>query len=61
MENNVNENTWVVEGKRDARTVEAIRAAFVESDAGNLHVKRQLIWRTGAKRAFAYFTPTPPP
>lgn len=26
----------MVEGRREARTVEAIRAAFVERDAGNL-------------------------
>lgn len=36
MEKRVREKTWVVLGKRDASTVEAIRAALVESDAGNL-------------------------
>lgn len=29
-------NTWVVEGRREARTVLAIRAALVEREAGNL-------------------------
>ena len=28
--------TWVVLGKREARTVEAMRAAFVLREAGNL-------------------------
>lgn len=28
------ENTWPVEGRREASTVEAISAAFVESEAG---------------------------
>lgn len=28
--------TWVVEGRRDASTVEAMSAAFVDSEAGNL-------------------------
>lgn len=36
----VREKTWVVEGRREARTVEAIRAAFVERDAGNLNGER---------------------
>lgn len=30
------EKTCVVEGRREARTVEAIRAALVEREAGNL-------------------------
>lgn len=36
MEKSVREKTWVVLGRRDARTVEAISAAFVDSEAGNL-------------------------
>ena len=36
MLNRVRLKTWVVDGKREARTVLAIRAAFVESEAGNL-------------------------
>ena len=36
MLNRVRLNTWVVDGRREARTVLAIRAAFVESEAGNL-------------------------
>lgn len=32
----VREKTWVVLGRREARTVEAIRAALVEREAGNL-------------------------
>lgn len=36
MENNVNEKTCVVEGSRDASTVDAISAAFVDREAGNL-------------------------
>ena len=38
MENNVNENTCVVDGRRDASTVDAISAAFVEREAGNLEM-----------------------
>ena len=30
--------TWVVDGSREARTVLAIKAAFVESEAGNLNM-----------------------
>ena len=37
-------NTCVVDGSREARTVLAIKAAFVESEAGNL------------QRLLAYFT-----
>lgn len=36
MEKSIRLNTWVVEGSREARTVEAITAAFVEREAGNL-------------------------
>ena len=36
IEKSVREKTWVVELRREASTVEAMRAAFVESDAGNL-------------------------
>ena len=36
MLNRVRLKTWVVLGKREARTVEAIRAAFVLREAGNL-------------------------
>lgn len=36
MLNRVRLNTCVVDGKREARTVLAINAAFVESEAGNL-------------------------
>lgn len=36
MEKRVREKTCVVEGRRDARTVEAMRAALVEREAGNL-------------------------
>jgi len=35
MENRVRLNTCVVEGRREANTVDAINAAFVERDAGN--------------------------
>jgi hypothetical protein len=34
MEKRVKLNTWVVEGRREARTVEAMRALFVEMEAG---------------------------
>jgi hypothetical protein len=36
MENSVREKTCVVDERRDASTVEAMSAAFVESEAGNL-------------------------
>jgi hypothetical protein len=36
MEKRVREKTWVVEVKREASTVEAIKAALVDSEAGNL-------------------------
>lgn len=36
MEKRVRLKTWVVDLSRDASTVDAIRAALVESDAGNL-------------------------
>jgi len=36
MENKVSENTWVVDGKREARTAEAIIAEFVDIEAGKL-------------------------
>jgi hypothetical protein len=36
MLNRVRLNTWIVDGSREARTVLAIKAAFVESEAGNL-------------------------
>lgn len=36
MLNRVRLKTWVVLGKREARTVEAMRAAFVLREAGNL-------------------------
>ena len=35
MEKRVRLKTWVVDGRRDASTVEAMRAAFVEREAGN--------------------------
>jgi hypothetical protein len=41
MENKVSENTWVVDGSRDASTVEAISAELVEMDAGRLlHISK---------------------
>ena len=44
MLNSVREKTEVVERRRDARTVEAIRAALVEREAGNLdHTVQSLI------------------
>jgi hypothetical protein len=36
MEKSVRENTCVVEGSREASTVDAIIAEFVEMDAGSL-------------------------
>jgi hypothetical protein len=36
MENNIRLNTCVVDGSRDASTVDAITAAFVDREAGNL-------------------------
>jgi 5S rRNA maturation endonuclease (ribonuclease M5) len=39
MEKRVNEKTCVVEGRRDASTVEAMSAALVEREAGNLFYK----------------------
>ena len=36
MEKSVSEKTWEVEGSLDARTVDAMRAAFVEREAGYL-------------------------
>jgi hypothetical protein len=36
MLNSVRLKTWFVDGRREARTVLAIRAAFVDSEAGNL-------------------------
>ena len=36
MEKSVSEKTCEVEGSLDARTVDAMRAAFVEREAGNL-------------------------
>lgn len=36
MEKRVKENTWVVDGSRDASTAEAIIAEFVEIEAGSL-------------------------
>jgi hypothetical protein len=36
MEKSVRENTCVVEVRREANTVEAIKAALVEREAGNL-------------------------
>ena len=38
MENMVREKTWVVEGSREASTVDAMRAELVEMDAGRLAV-----------------------
>lgn len=35
MEKSVRLKTWVVDLRREASTVEAMRAAFVESEAGN--------------------------
>lgn len=35
MEKRVKENTWVVDGSRDASTAEAIIAEFVEIEAGS--------------------------
>jgi len=36
MEKRVNEKTCVVDGRRDARTADAIMAEFVDIEAGNL-------------------------
>jgi len=36
MEKRVNEKTCVVDGRRDARTADAIMAELVDIDAGNL-------------------------
>jgi hypothetical protein len=36
MENSIKLKTWVVDGRRDASTVDAMTAAFVDKDAGNL-------------------------
>ena len=36
MLNRVRLKTWFVDGRREARTVLAIRAAFVDREAGNL-------------------------
>lgn len=36
IEKRVRENTWVVEGSRDASTVDAISAELVDIDAGRL-------------------------
>lgn len=36
IENRVSEKTWVVDVRREARTVDAIKAALVEREAGNL-------------------------
>ena len=40
IENNVNEKTWVVEGRREAKTVDAIKAALVDNEAGSLDPNR---------------------
>lgn len=40
IENNVSEKTCLVEVRRDARTVDAMRAALVEREAGNLQDDR---------------------
>lgn len=66
MLKSVRENTCVVEGRREASTVEAIRAALVERDAGNLGEEargeqRPSSVRSRRGRLNAYFTPTPPP
>lgn len=37
IEKRVREKTCVVEGRREARTVEAMRAALVDREAGNLY------------------------
>jgi hypothetical protein len=52
----------VVEVKRDASTVLAMRAAFVDSDAGNLYL-RLTDWLKIDKevKLNAYFALTPPP
>jgi hypothetical protein len=36
MEKSINEKTWVVDGRREARTADAIMAEFVDIEAGNL-------------------------
>lgn len=36
MENRVNEKTWVVDGRREASTADAIIAEFVDIEAGSL-------------------------
>jgi hypothetical protein len=36
MEKRVSENTWVVDSSRDASTVDAIKAEFVDIEAGRL-------------------------
>ncbi len=61
MEKRVREKTWVVLGKRDARTVDAIRAALVERDAGNLAIiSAYLQGRPNKVDRETYWTPTPP-
>jgi hypothetical protein len=37
MEKSVREKTWVVEGSREASTVDAMSAEFVEIEAGRLY------------------------
>jgi hypothetical protein len=56
--------TWVVEGRREARTVLAIKAAFVESEAGNLVV--ELVgelshWPDVLRRGSTHFASGPAP
>ena len=45
MEKRVRLKTCVVEGRREASTVEAMSAAFVESEAGNLFSRALVSFR----------------
>ena len=56
--NRVRLKTWVVDGRREAKTVEAIRAALVESEAGNL--RNKLVKSLTGSRV-AYFASAPAP
>lgn len=64
MLKSVREKTCVVDGRREARTVEAMRAALVERDAGNLGEGGGLAGTVSVLSMGSvntYFTPTPPP
>ena len=53
------EKTEVVLVRRDASTVEAISAALVDKDAGNLGRVNRRPHNIGPNKS--YFAPTPPP